>query len=267
MGYYNQFSGIFKYGCGAYSFHDRSHYRFIFSIIFHNAEYKFVKDISDRFYEKVDDFVFCESYEKWDRSGALNITYLFAIMIGKRIGVVDQFMNQLIAPEYEELIAPIQSDGLFVLKDYNNNWGAIDAFTGQTIIEFGKYPYIWGFDHNHALVCYDYESDNTENTKRFIIDNHGKIIKTSTEYFTIFPFYNNGSKFIVVKTKKDDLSGCLIINRNINLLDKENPTHWYHPDIETVKPPLNSSHNCYGAVPYDKMDAYEDDPDALWNTD
>ena len=58
MGYYNQFSGIFKYGCGAYSFHDRSDYRFIFSIIFHNAEYKFVKDISDRFYEKVDDFVF-----------------------------------------------------------------------------------------------------------------------------------------------------------------------------------------------------------------
>lgn len=109
MEYYNQFSGIFKYGCGAYSFHDREHYRFVFSIIFHNAEHKFVKDISDRFYEKVDDFVFCGSYEKWDRSGALNITYLFAIMIGNRIGVVDQFMNQLIAPEYEELIAPIQS--------------------------------------------------------------------------------------------------------------------------------------------------------------
>ena len=264
---YCQFFGHYKWGDLGQTLHDRDHYRYIFNIIFHQAEYRVKRDISDCFYDKVDDFAFCGSYEKWDKSGALSTTYLFAIIVDKKVGVIDQNMNQLIAPEYVELITPIESDGIFVLKDSNKNWGAINAITGQIIIEFGKYPYIWGFDHNHTLVCYDYESDNAENTKRFIIDNQGKIIKSSTKYFTIFPFYNNGSKFIVVKTKKDDLSGCMIINRNINLLDKENSNHWYHPDLETVKPPLNYSQNYYGAVPYDKMDAYEDDHDALWNTD
>ena len=49
-------------------------------------------------------------------------------------------------------------------------------------------------------------------------------------------------------------------------LSKEIPSRWQSPLIESVEAPRSYMDHNYHPV-YDKMDAYEDDYDALWNTD
>lgn len=49
-------------------------------------------------------------------------------------------------------------------------------------------------------------------------------------------------------------------------LSKEYPSRWQSPSIESVEASRSYEDSNYHPV-YDKMDAYEGDYDALWNTD
>lgn len=256
------YRGAFRSGYGAYTYHNLAYYEFVIGVIFYNAEYrlsetlyKTSKEFAIHLYNSVDDFVFC---------GHLGSSYLFAIMVDGKVGVMDHKFNQLISPEYKELIVPNKSDGLFVLKNTYNEWGAINVFSGEEIITFGQYCKLWGYEYNHALACFDYESIDT-NHNRVIINHKGREIANSRKYYKIFPFYNTGSDFIVVQTRMIDPG--LIINRHLNLIDKKCPTRNFFPAEELVERPWSYSTDENGIIPCDILDAYEGDASNMWNTD
>lgn len=231
---------------------------FVINTIFHNNEYHIPSNFAEDLFEKVDGFSYC---------GCYGSTYLFAIIINKKVGVIDQNFNQLIAPEYKELIPPVRSTPIFVLMDENRKWGAIDAFTQKTVIGFGEYVKFWGYDHNICLACNEYEVNFNGRTNRSVIDNHGKIVIPSKEYYAIYPFYNTGVKYIIVQTSEVDTKDCMITDRKLNLLCKEDPRRWFHLDKESVEVPRDFVVSADDIDISDKMDAYEGDYDALWNTD
>lgn len=255
---YNEFTGLFRWGYGSYTHRNLDYYKFVINTIFHNSECQISSCFAEDLFDKVDDFAYCGHFES---------TYLFAIIVNNKVGVIDQNMNQLIVPEYKELITPVHSAPIFVLKNENDEWGALNALTNDIVIKFGEYIKLWGFDNNHCLACNKYETNHNDATNRCIIDNHGKIVINSQEYYAIFPFYNTGVKFILVQIDAVDTNGCTITNRNLNLLCKEFPKQWFHPDKESVEAPRDYSSYHENPIISDKMDAYEGDYEALWNTD
>lgn len=264
---YNEFAGVFRWGHGGYTFHNLDYIKFVINTIFHNCEHQNSSDFAEVLFEKVDDFAYCGCYESWDKDGCLNSTYLFAIMVNHKVGVIDQNMNQLIAPEYNELIPPIHSDAIFVLQDNQGKWGAINAFSNQVIINFGEYKKLWGFDYNHCLACNEYEVSYVDSTNRCIIDNKGRITIKPKEYYAIFPFYNTGVKYIVVQEKEIETNNCFTTNRHLNLLCKDSPRSWFHIEKESVEAPREYRFSSEDVDIPNKMDAYDGDYDALWNTD
>lgn len=254
---FNEFVGLFRWGHGSYTFRSLDYYKFVISIIFHNYEYHIPSNFVNDLFKTVDDFAYCGRYGS---------TYLFAIIINHKVGVMDQYFNLLIAPKYKELIPPVQSAPIFVIKDEDGNYGAIDALTQKIVVDFGEYLKLWGFDHNICLSCTEYEDNYNDKTNRCIIDNRGRIVISSNQYYTIYPFYNTGVKYIIVRTSKVDTLGCLIINKKLDLLCKDNPRQKFVPYKDSVEAPSNNIYFDDINIS-DQMDAYEGDYDALWNTD
>ena len=268
MNEYNAFTGNFSVKHWPRVFHDINYYRFIFSIIFYGKDNHFVNTISENFFNQFDNFVYLGIFEKWLKNGSLIKMYLFGVSINNKIGIIDQDLNFLLPPYYLEFIVPVKSDGIFVVKNEENQWGAIDIFANNVIIEFGKYKKIWGFDHKHTLVSLDFEESYEDKTNRAIVNSKGKIVKGTQEYYTIYPFYNSHNDYIIVNVKKEDSCCGMVLNRNLNLLCKENPERWYWPKIEPAEYPRGNNYYSNGSItPMDWRDAYEDDPDARWNTD
>lgn len=153
----------------------------------------------------------------------------------------------------------------FVVKNTENKWGVINIITNETIVPFGKYLKIWGYDTHHALVCTKYENSWSK-TYRAIIDVKGNIVRGTESYYKIFPFYGTKSDCILVETQKEGKDERGYRQIHYLSLSKEIPSRWQSPSIESVVAPRSYEDSNYHPV-YDKMDAYEGDYDALWNTD
>lgn len=154
---------------------------------------------------------------------------------------------EVIGLNYVNIIPQIErwpSGGdVFCVQHYNGLWGAINARTGNMVTLFGQYDYMWGFDGRYCLVKQGKQNDFSG---RGIIDLSGKEVIRTNYYDNIHTFYGKGECIIVEK------NGITEYLSNYDLskvcCDIQHPA--FNPIVET-----------------DISDAYEDDPDALWNTD
>lgn len=117
------------------------------------------------------------------------------------------------------------------------------------------------------MVSREYEKVLSTGTQRAIIDMHGKIVYGSDKYANIFPFYGTGVDYIVVREKPQEYVKGRLINNNLTFRMKSMPTNVISPNNEVIEAPMKYRPSTGGIVSYDKMDAYEGDYDALWNTD
>ncbi len=249
-----------------YTHSSLSAYKLIFDCIFYPNE----TEKASIFFEKVDDFAYAGAYAKFNKSGAQVTTHFFLVRVNNLVGVVDEDCKVLIDIDYKEIIPPINADDVvFVVKNTENQWGVINAISNEIIVPFGKYLKIWGYDTHHALVCTKYENSWSQ-THRAIIDVKGNLVKGTESYYKIYPFYGTKSDCILVETQKEGKDERGYRQIQYLSLSKEIPSRWQSPLIESVEAPRSymdhNYHPVYDPV-YDKMDAYEDDYDALWNTD
>lgn len=188
------------------------------------------------------------------------------VRVNNLVGVVDEDCKVLLPIDYKEIIPPTNAnDAVFVVKNTENKWGVINIITNETIVPFGKYLKIWGYDTHHALVCTKYENSWSK-TYRAIIDVKGNIVRGTESYYKIYPFYGTKSDCILVETQKEGKDERGYRQIHYLSLSKEIPSRWQSPSIESVEAPRSYEDSNYHPV-YDKMDAYEGDYDALWNTD
>lgn len=225
------------------------------------------KEKANKFFNNVDDCVFGGRFQYFRKDGSYNNDPYFLVRVGDKVGVVDENLNVLIDIEYDEIIPPIRSKPLFVVKNDRNQWQVIEAKTQRILVEFGIYKKIWGYDENHALVSREYEKELSSSTQRAIIDMHGKMVYGSDKYANIFPFYGTGVDYIVVREKPEEYIKGRLINNNLTFRMKSMPTNVISPNNEVIETPIKYRPSMGGIVSYDKMDAYEGDYDALWNTD
>lgn len=219
------------------------------------------------FYEKVDDFAYAGAHFKFKENGICVTTHFFLVRVNNFVGVVDENCKVLIDVVYKEIIPPVNSDdAVFVVKNTDNQWGIINAISNEIIVPFGKYLKIWGYDTHHALVCTKYECSWIDRTYRAIINVKGELIKGTENYIVIYPFYGTMSKCILVETKPADKDDKGYIQKHYLLLSKEFPNIWMYLPKDSVENPCTLTGGNYHPR-YDKMDAYEGDYEALWNTD
>lgn len=246
-----------------YAHKELSVYQLIFDCIFYQQK----TEIASVFFEKVDDFVYAGAHSKFKKDGVCVTTHFFLVRVNNFVGVVDENCELLLPLDYKEIIPPVNpDDAVFVVKNVDNQWGAVNVITHEIIIPFGKYLKIWGYDTHHALVCLKYEKPYGNKTHRAIINIKGELVKGSECYTTIYPFYGTQSKCILVETKPADKDEKGHVRRHFLSLSKEYPNRWETPSIDAVEVPHSYDYRSYHPV-YDKMDAYEGDYDALWNTD
>ena len=245
-----------------YTHSSLSAYKLIFDCIFYPNE----TEKASIFFEKVDDFAYAPAYAKFNKSGAQVTTHFFLVRVNNLVGVVDEDCKVLIDIDYKEIIPPINADdAVFVVKNTENQWGVINAISNEIIVPFGKYLKIWGYDTHHALVCTKYENSWSQ-THRAIIDVKGNLVKGTESYYKIYPFYGTKSDCVLVETQKEGKDERGYRQIYYLSLSKEYPSRWQSPSIESVEASRSYEDSNYHPV-YDKMDAYEGDYDALWNTD
>lgn len=220
-----------------------------------------------KFFDNVDDCVYGGRFEYYRKDGSYNDAPYFLIRVGDNVGVVDENLKILIDVDFKEVIPPIRTSvPLFVVKDKENQWQVLEAKTQRIIVPAGKFIKIWGYDQNHALVSTAYEHELSTGTKRAIIDRYGKIVYRSDKYSNIFPFYGTCVDYIIVREKEEEYVKGTLINKHLSFRRKDFPQNVISPDNEVIEAPRKSFYT--GSVGhYDKMDAYEGDYDALWNTD
>lgn len=259
----NRFIGTFPCGYSDYTPKDISYYRQIFDFLYPSKPY-----VATMFYKRVDDFAYAGRHERWGKDGRLCCTDFFIVRVGDRVGVVDSIFKILIPLEYKEIIPPTHfKDSVFVVKNCSDQWGVIDAINNEIIVPFGKFLKIWGYDNHHALVCTNYENSYNNTTNRAIIDTKGRVVRGTDTYSTIYPFYGTNSTYILVETKPAGTDKYGFREHYFKLLSKEFPEKWDNLSIDTVKGEATYYCKDDDYPVYDKMDAYEDDYGALWNTD
>lgn len=246
-----------------YTYNDLDIYKLFFACIFPQSG----TNMATIFYEKVDDFAYAGAHFKFKENGICVTTHFFLVRVNNFVGVVDENCKVLIDVVYKEIIPPVNSDdAVFVVKNTDNQWGVINAISKEIIVPFGKYLKIWGYDTHHALVCTKYECSWIDRTYRAIINVKGELIKGTENYIVVYPFYGTMSKCILVETKPADKDDKGYIQKHYLLLSKEFPNIWMYLPKDSVENPCTLTGGNYHPR-YDKMDAYEGDYDALWNTD
>ncbi len=97
---------------------------------------------------------------------------------------------------------------------------------------------------------------------------HGfvSLVRGTENYYKIYPFYGTKSDCILVEPQKEGKDDRGYRKIHYLSLSKEYPSRWQSPSIELVEASRSYEDSNYHPV-YDKMDAYEGDYDALWNTD
>lgn len=103
---------------------------------------------------------------------------------------------------YLTIIPPIDSNE-FIVQNKEGKWGVVNPNKG-IIVTFGKYKYLWGYDH--GLCLFETYLDNKRTfANRGIIDINGdEIIKPYT-FTDIFNFYGMNSLTIKVENGNEFL--------------------------------------------------------------
>ncbi len=173
------------------------------------------------------------------KSGLMCNTHNNEFIVSETIEVIG--LNYItIIPQIEHW--PFGAD-VFCVQHYNGLWGAINARTGKMVTLFGQYDYMWGFDGRYCLVK---KGKQTDFSGRGIIDLSGKEVIGINCYDNIHTFYGKNN--------------CIIV-------EKDGETE-YLSNVDLTKFRFDIQYDNYDPiVDMDKSDAYEDDPDALWNTD
>ena len=98
------------------------------------------------------------------------------------------------------IIPPINSNE-FVAQRKDGKWGVVAPHKEKTLVEFGKYKYMWGFDA--GLCLFEVETSNKKTfSNRGIVNSDGiEVVKPYT-YTNIHDFYKKGTSFI--KVEKED---------------------------------------------------------------
>lgn len=246
-----------------YTHRELSVYKLIFDYIFYQQK----TEKASVFFEKIDDFAYAEAPSKFQKKDIYVTTHFLLARANNLVGVVNEDCNILLPLDYKEIIPPTNADdAVFVVKNIKNQWGVINAITKEIVVSFRKYVKIWGYDTQHALVCTKYECSSSRKTHRAIINAKGEVVEGTEHYTTIYPSYGTKSKYILVETKPEDKDERGYIQKYDLLLSKECPNKWESLSIDAVEAPRAYDSSSYHPA-YDKMDAYEGDYNALWNTD
>lgn len=110
-----------------------------------------------------------------------------------------------ITESFVTIIPPINSHE-FVVQRKDGKWGVVAPHKVNTIVEFGKYKYLWGYDSGLCLVEVDTDNKQTF-SNRGVINSRGAEVVTPYTYTDIFSFYGNGASFI--KVEKEEKVICL----------------------------------------------------------
>mgnify|MGYP003473722347 CR=1 FL=1 len=76
----------------------------------------------------------------------------------------------------------------FVVQNTNGMWGVVCLNKEEPLVEFGKYKYLWGFDHGLCLVE-TFDSNKLTFSNRGIINSEGKEVIRPYTYTDIYNFY------------------------------------------------------------------------------
>lgn len=120
-----------------------------------------------------------------------------------------------IMESFVTIIPPINSHE-FVVQRKDGKWGVVAHNKKKTIVEFGKYKYMWGFDS--GLCLFEVETNNKRTfSNRGIINAIGDEVVKPYTYTNIYDFYGKESSYIkvekednVIFLEKSDLSQTII---------------------------------------------------------
>lgn len=105
-----------------------------------------------------------------------------------------------IMESFVTIIPPIDSHE-FVVQRKDGKWGVVAPHKENTIVEFGKYKYLWGFDS--GLCLFEVETNEKQTfSNRGIINTTGTEVVKPYTYTDIYGFYGKGNSYI--KVEKED---------------------------------------------------------------
>lgn len=185
----------------------------------------------------------------------------------------------LVPIEYEGISYPSLSE-CFTLKSLSKGYSAIDS-KGNTIIPFGKYNYIEGFERELARVKVGGKRNglNDKDSLWGIIDEKGNEILLPI-YSYIDSFYNRDTHFTKLKQTDGKELEFDIFDKSVNYsgyhadIDREyiedmRNYEWLQEYRESQYNDFNGSYaqDVMGYSDEDIYDAFDGDPEAYWNID
>lgn len=181
-------------------------------------------------------------------------------------GIINSQGHLICGMEYDHIIPGVVNYRQDVLyRNYsfsvnkNYQWAVIDD-SGSLMVNFGTFDFIDGYDHGLARV--------KKGKKWGIIDPAGKVV-LPVEYDNIYNFYDKDRESTRVEKGSESFEIKFSdLYKEIYYDDNEyDPCDGYYDrngQLTASDDPLFDSGNNND---YDIMDAFEDDPDALWNID
>lgn len=190
-------------------------------------------------------------------------------------GVIDHCGNIVIPIEYQHIIPSIRGKRLFSVQNRKGQWGVLDE-NENTIVPFGKYDYIDGFDHGLARVkigkAANYVKDS--NNKWGLINEKGEEVLVP-EVQQIWNFYGKGYDTIIIE--KDEIKTKHLFstftttsedNKDDDIDVCNNSFDYDEYDEESYGDFAGTYAQDYMGFSDDTIyDAFEGDADAYWNID
>lgn len=196
---------------------------------------------------------------------------ILGVRKGKCCGLINMLGVLILPLEYSNIICPINCNKpVYCVQRYSDHkWAAISIF-GEEIVPFGRYCYMWGFDHNHCLVS----TSPGKFSGRAIIDINGNVEVDPEKYIDIYNF--RGKKIIrtidksqntlvlSIETLTEIANSKIFINRKVKKTNDSTDNYPYNE-------PGWGSYDEYGGYNgYDDFTidcAFDGDPEASWNID
>ena len=183
-------------------------------------------------------------------------------------GLINMLGVQILPLLYSSIVCPINcSKPVFCVdRSSDHKRAAIDIF-GKTVVPFGTYVYMWGYDHNLCLVS----TEGGTFKNRAIIGIDGEIIVSPNKYVDIYGF--RGKKSIIVEDKAHNYLALSVET----LTEIEGSKPFQAEKRMSTSPGQNEDNRHYedfaGSYAQDVMgysdediyDAFDGDPDAYWN--
>ena len=199
---------------------------------------------------------------------------------GEKCGLINMLGVLLLPIEYSYITCPINcSKPVFCINSPKElKWAAVSIF-GEVVVPWGKYKYMWGFDHDHCLVST--VSGTFKN--RAVIGINGEIIIPPDKYIDIYNF--RGKEYFQVEDANHKISILSTATLELYSNSTADESHACRSNriVENITNSLdepkwrdNERNGEYaGTYAQDVMgysdgyinDAFDGEPDAYWNID